>query len=148
MQGDGEIPDESGMQRAHRAIKRALVGSVLAGVFGAGMTGCAKGEPRTEIEAKIEFAKRIVDGGFIKLTDVTATSYDPVTYELIDVEISDRDRIIRAARAEILISREMDTVSLRLIDVVAADSTPGVEAVVSMESMTTEPVALGYEVID
>ncbi len=125
-----------------------MIGSVLAGVFGAGVSGCSRSEPRTEIEAKIEFAKRIVEGGFVKMTDVTAASYDPMTYELIDVEISDSDRIIRAARAEILVSREMDTVSLRLIDVVAADSTPGVEAIVSMETMTTEPVALGYDVID
>lgn len=136
------------MHRTPRKIPRALAGVVAIVVVGIGAGGCADRTPRTEAQAKREFAEQLVNGGFVKMTDVTAKSYDPVTYDLLDVEISDRTRIIRAVRAEILISREFDTVSLRLIDVVAADSTPGVEALVSMETMTTEPVKLAFDVID
>lgn len=138
----------TGMKRTVRALPRAMAGAVLIGALCLTMAGCGGGKPRTEAQAKREFAQRIVDGGFVKMTDVKARSYDPVTFDLIDVEISDSNRIIRAARAELLISRELDTVSLRLIDVVAADSTPGVEGIVSMASMTTDPIKLGYEVID
>jgi len=135
------------MKHIHRISSRVLAGALFSAiVFGA--PGCSDGKARTEAEAKREFAQRIVDGGFVKMTDVTAKAYDPVTYDLIDVEISDRTRIIRAARAEVLISRANDTVSLRLIDVVAADSTPGVEGIVSMASLTTDPVKLGFDVLD
>lgn len=148
MQGPGVSPDEKSVNRVHRVIPRALIGAAMIGAVGLGVIGCADSKPRTEAEAKREFAEQIVNGGYVKMTDVTAKSYDPVTYDLIDVEISNRERVIRAARAEILISREFDTVSLHLIDVVAADSTPGVEAVVSMDSMTTDPVKLAFSVID
>lgn len=112
------------------------------------LAGGCRGKAMTEAEAKRDFVRQIVSGGFVKMTDVKAKAYDPTTLDLIDVEISDRDRIIRAARAEVLISRENDTVSLRLIDVVAADATPGVEGIVSMATLTTDPVKLGYDVID
>ena len=141
------MPDQEKMKRTQRVLPRILVGAAVIGFVGLGAFGCADRRPRTEAEAKREFAQKIVNGGFVKMTDVTARSYDPITFDLIDIEISDYDRIIRAARAEILISRAHNTVSLRLIDVVAADSTPGVEALVSMESMTTDPVKLGYDVI-
>lgn len=138
----------AGMKRTVRVASRGIVGAVLIGALCLAMAGCGGGKPRTEAQAKREFAQQIVDGGFVKMTDVSARAYDPVTFDLIDVEISDSNRIIRAARAEVLISRELDTVSLRLIDVVAADSTPGVEGIVSMATLTTDPIKLGYEVID
>lgn len=136
------------MESTPRARRRFLVGCSLIVAVAAASGGCAGGKPRTESEAKREFAQQIVDGGSVKMTDVKAKSYDPATYDLIDVEISDGERIIRAARAEILISREFDTVSLRLIDVVAADPTPGVEGIISMDTLTTDPIKLAYEVID
>lgn len=134
------------MNQPFRVVPCAAAGLLLASLIG--LAGCEANKPRTEAEAVREFAQRIVDGGFVKMTDVTAKSYDPTNYDLIDVEITDGERIIRAARAEILISREFDTVSLRLIDVVAADPTPGVEGIISMDSLMTEPVKLAYEVID
>jgi len=141
------MPDELGMTHPLTQVVRA---GIVVAVLGALLcvVGCGDTRPRTELEAKQEYAQRIVKGGSAGMADISAAGFDPATLDLLDVEIYDGQRTIRARRAEILISRELDTVSLRLVDVVAADPTPGVERVVAMESLTTDPVRLGYRVLD
>ena len=114
-------------------VRCAMAALLLAGA----LTGCGRGQARTAQDIREEYALQLVEGAANRFTVIKAERYDPATGMLHDVRIEDGERMLHAARAEILVSTEMQTVSLRLIDVVGADETTG--AVISLEGLTTDP---------
>lgn len=119
----------SSARRASIAVALSLV------VLVAG--GCSRSAPRSESDIREQFALRLVEGAASGFMVIKAARYDAATGMLHDVRIEDGERIMHAARAEILVSVEMQTVSLRLHDVVGADETTG--AFIALEGLTTEP---------
>jgi hypothetical protein len=122
-------------------IARAGVRCTLAAaVIGIALSGCGRGQARTAQDIREEYALQLVEGAASGFMVIKADRYDPATGMLHDVRLEDGERMLHAARAEILVSTEMQTVSLRLIDVVGADETTG--AVISLEGLTTEPAPI------
>lgn len=119
------------------AISR--VGAIAAVVLAVALAGCDR-RTRSAQDIREEYAQQLVEGAATGFMVIKADRYDPDTGMLHDVRLEDGERMLHAARAEILVSTEMQTVSLRLIDVVGADETTG--AVIALEGMTTEPAKI------
>jgi hypothetical protein len=114
--------------------------AIAAAVVAVSLAGCGRGQARTAQDIREEYALQLVEGAASGFMVIKADRYDPATGMLHDVRLEDGERMLHAARAEILVSTEMQTVSLRLIDVVGADETTG--AVISLEGLTTEPAPI------
>lgn len=110
----------------------------LAGAVALWAAGCGRGPALSADELRDDYARQLVKGVSGGFTVIKAARYDAATGMLHDVRIDDGERMIHAQRAEILVSTEKQTVSLRLHDVVGADETTG--AWIDLEGLTTEPV--------
>ncbi|TVQ32567.1 MAG: hypothetical protein EA376_05330 [Phycisphaeraceae bacterium] len=118
----------------------------LAAVVAASLSGCERRRTMTAEELKQEYAAMILEGGSQRFTVVKAGSYDPETYDLLDVRIEDGKRMIHAERAEILVDVESGSISLRLIDVVGTHTEGG--ELISIPGFTTERIKLRNRVVD
>ncbi len=110
------------------------------------LAGCSKKSAETATEVKARYAARFAEGiQFGIAGTIRAASYDPITYDLIDVQIENEpDTLIHAKRAQIIINPENDTIMLRLQDVVSADVELG--HLVEIEGFSTAEVPLGFDV--
>jgi hypothetical protein len=121
--------------RRWRAI--ALITIAAIAVSGCGRDPNAGLTPR---EVKERYARLLLDGVAHGMSVVTAESVDPATLELRNVRLEDGQHYLHADRAEILVSTELEAVSLRLYGVVTADPESG--RLVAIEGFTTEPVEI------
>lgn len=106
------------------------------------LTACAE-DPNaglTPREIKERYARILIDGSAHGMSVVTADRVDPSTLELFDVRLEDGKRYLHADRAEILVSTEFGTVSLRLYGVVTASEESG--TLTEIPGFTTEPVKI------
>ncbi|MFG0276302.1 MAG: hypothetical protein ACF8QF_14735 [Phycisphaerales bacterium] len=123
---------------AHAARRVALAIACAAAL--ALLTACSRGEARSAQDIRETYARQLVEGAASGFTVIKADRYDAATGMLHDIRIEDGERIIHAERAEILVSTEMQTVSLRLYEVVGADETTG--AFIDLEGLTTDPAPI------
>lgn len=110
------------------------------------LAACSEHSGKTAMQVKREYAVKFQQGFDFGLSGtVRARSYDPVTYDLLDVQIENvESTLIHAKRAQIIINPEKDTMMLRLQDVVGADVDLG--HMVEMEGFSTAEVPLGFDV--
>ncbi len=94
----------------------------------------------TPREIKERYARILLDGSAHGMSVVTADRVDPSTLELFDVRLEDGQRYLHADRAEILVSTELGTVSLRLYGVVTASEESG--TLTEIPGFTTNPVKI------
>ncbi len=112
----------------------------LASIPVAALAGCGGEHQMTERDIRERFAIALRDGAASGMTEVSAKSIDPETLDLIDVRVYDGSHIMHADRAEILISPDGRTVSLRLHGVVGANTEEG--RLMELPGFTTDPVKL------
>ena len=126
-------------------IARAVGATVLAG--GVALTGCDRGETKSAIEVKRYYAQKIGDGiDFGLAGHLTASSYDPTTFDLIDVRLDESaERILHARRGEIIVNAQRDTVMISLHDVVVADMESG--SMFEIAGVSTDEMPLGFDVV-
>jgi len=122
-------------QPVARALGAILLACALA--LASGCDGVWGGAALSERDLRERYAMQLLEGAGVGFTVITAERYDPATGMLHDIRIEDGERMIHADRAELIISVERQTVSLRLHDVVGADHTTG--AIISLDDMTTDP---------
>ena len=106
------------------------------------LAACAK-DPNaglTPREIKERYARLLLDGSSHGMSVVTADRVDPTTLELFDIRLDDGKRLLHADRAEILVSAELSSVSLRLYGVVTASEETG--NLVEIPGFTTDPVKI------
>jgi len=106
------------------------------------IAGCAK-DPNaglTPREIKERYARMLLEGSAHGMSVVSAQRVDPSTLELFDIRLDDGKRLLHADRAEILVSTELKSVSLRLYGVVTASEETG--DLVEIPGFTTDPVKI------
>jgi hypothetical protein len=123
---------------AHQVRRIALAIACAAAL--ALLAACDRGEAMSADDIRETYALQLVEGAASGFTVIKADRYDAATGMLHDIRIEDGERMIYAARAEILVSTEMQTVSLRLYEVVGADETTG--AFLDLEGLTTDPAPI------
>lgn len=128
------------MRRAAECAAAAVV--TMAGVLAC--AGCDRTESVSVEELRLRMALRLLEGASVGFADVKAGRCDPDTLELFDVQLDDGKSLVHAERAEILISTERQTVSLRLHGVTGAGADVG--RIVTLDGLTTEPARLRVRV--
>lgn len=94
----------------------------------------------TPREIKERYARLLLDGAAHGMSVVTAERVDPSTLDLYNIRLDDGKRYLHADRAEILVSTELASVSLRLHGVVTADEESGV--LTEIDGFTTKPIKI------
>ena len=104
--------------------------------------GCAK-DPNAGLsarEVKERYARLLINGFSHGMYVVKAERADPSTLELFNIRLDDGTHYLHADRAEILVSTELEAVSLRLYGVVTAD--PDTGELRELDGFTTEPTRI------
>ena len=105
-------------------------------------------EPQTVAQVRETYSQYFLDGVDYGLSGrIKARAVDPVTKDLLDVTIEEIGaRILHAERGEILVNAGTDTISIRLVGVVSADTESGELGTKPM--FLTKEIALGFDVTD
>ena len=123
---------------AHRLWQIAI--AIVCAMMLVLVASCGRQPALSASDIREKYAQQLLAGAASGFTVIKAGRYDAATGMLFDVRIADGERMIHAERAEILVSTEMQTVSLRLYEVVGADETSG--AFIDLEGLTTDPAPI------
>jgi len=114
-----------------------------------GLAGCGgSGEERTAADVRTMYADMFIEGVDFGLSGrITARAIDPITKNLLDVNIEEiNSKILHANRGELIVDTNADTISIRLVGVTSADTESGVLTTVPM--FLTEAIELDFDVIE
>jgi hypothetical protein len=100
-------------------------------------SGCSRESAMSAEDVRDTYALRLLEGFTVGYMVIKAERVDPQTKDVYGLRIEDGQRILHAERAEILVSTEMGTVSLRLHGLVGADPETG--SMIYLERVTTAP---------
>ena len=101
------------------------------------VSGCSRESAMSAEDVRDRYALRLLEGFTVGYMVIKAERVDPKTKDVYGLRIEDGQRILHAERAEILVSTEMGTVSLRLHGLVGADPETG--SMIYLERVTTAP---------